>query len=88
MRESLLECPATNGTLERWDGTRFTWQEKDMDIALDLAQDRDLAMPLFGQVDQMIKYSHYDQVKELLYSKKISYLGRSLKAAPPGKKTR
>lgn len=33
LRETLLQCPGTNGTLERWDETRFTWQEKDMDIA-------------------------------------------------------
>lgn len=88
MRETLLQCPAANGTLDRWEGTRFTWQEKDMDIGMDLAQSRGLAMPLFGQVDQLIKYCHYDQVKELLFSEKISYLGRSLKAAPPGKRTR
>ena len=88
MRETLLQTPGRNGTLEEWDGTRFTWHEKDMDIAMDLAQARDLPMPLFGQVDQLIKFSHWNQVKELLYSKKISFLGRLLKAAPPGKSTR
>jgi len=88
LRETLLECPAKNGTLERWDGTRFTWHEKDMDIAMDLAQSRDLPIPLFGQVDQLIKFSHWDDVQELLHTKKISYLGRTLKAAPPGRKTR
>jgi len=88
MRETLLQTPGRNGTLEEWDGTRFTWHEKDMDIAMDLAQARDLPMPLFGQVDQLIKFSHWHQVKELLYSKKISFLGRLLKAAPPGKSTR
>ena len=38
MREVLLECPAYNTTLKRWDTTRFTWQEKDMDLTMDLAQ--------------------------------------------------
>ena len=38
MREVLLECPGDNGTLRRWDTTRFTWQEKDMDLTLELAQ--------------------------------------------------
>ncbi len=38
MREVLLKCPGDNGTLRRWDGTRFTWQEKDMDFVLELAQ--------------------------------------------------
>lgn len=88
MRETLLQAPGRNGTLEEWDGTRFTWHEKDMDIAMDLAQARDLPLPLFGQVDQLIKLSHWDQIKELLYSKTISFLGRKLKAAPPGKNTR
>ena len=32
MREVLLLSPGTNGTLERWDETRFTWHEKDMDV--------------------------------------------------------
>ena len=88
MRETLLQAPGRNGTLEEWDGTRFTWHEKDMDIAMDLAQARDLPMPLFGQVDQFIKFFHWHQVKELLYSKNISFLGRLLKAAPLGKSTR
>ena len=88
MRETLLQAPGRNGTLEEWDGTRFTWHEKDMDIAMDLAQARDLPLPLFGQVDQLIKLSHWDNVKALLYSKTIKFLGRTLKAAPPGKATR
>jgi hypothetical protein len=45
-------------------------------------------MPLFGQVDQLIKFSHWDHVRELLYTDKIAFLGRTLKAAPPGKPTR
>jgi hypothetical protein len=55
---------------------------------MDLAQARDLPLPLFGQVDQLIKLSHWDNVKALLYSKAIKFLGRTLKAAPPGKTTR
>mgnify|MGYP001199205841 FL=1 len=87
MRETLLQAPGRNGTLEEWDNTRFTWHEKDMDIAMDLAQARDLPLPLFGQVDQLIKFSHWHQIKELLYRKTISFLGRKLKSAPPGKST-
>jgi 3-hydroxyisobutyrate dehydrogenase len=76
MREILLDCPARNGTLADWDTTRFTWHEKDMDVALDLAQAGDLALPLFGQVDQLVKRLGPDQVKELLYGKEAEYLGR------------
>jgi 3-hydroxyisobutyrate dehydrogenase-like beta-hydroxyacid dehydrogenase len=77
LRETLLQCPATNGTLARWDGTRFTWQEKDMDIALDLAQKRNLPLPFFGQVDQMIKWFHAGDVAELLHGKKAAYMGKT-----------
>ena len=67
MREVLLECPGTNGTLRRWDTTRFTWQEKDMDLTLELAQKAGLVLPLAGQVDQIIKTLTAADVKALLY---------------------
>lgn len=85
LRETLLQMPGTNGTLERWDGTRFTWQEKDLDIALDLAQKRDLMLPMFGQVDQLIKLFHADDVAELLYKKQSHYLGKRYVGRAPGK---
>jgi 3-hydroxyisobutyrate dehydrogenase len=76
MREVLLECPGTNGTLSRWDTTRFTWQEKDMDLTLDLAQKAGLMLPLAGQVDQLIKTLSAADVKALLYGPEATYLGR------------
>ena len=78
LREVLLQCPAQNGTLERWDTTRFTWHEKDMDIALDLAQEADLMLPLFGQVDQLIKNIKPPQVHGLLYEKSTHYMGKDV----------
>jgi 3-hydroxyisobutyrate dehydrogenase-like beta-hydroxyacid dehydrogenase len=78
MREILLDCPAHNGTLERWDSTRFTWHEKDMDVALDLAQDGGVPMPLFGQVDQLVKRLGPERVKELLYGDEAEYLGQRI----------
>lgn len=75
MRETLLECPGRNTTLARWDSTRFTWHEKDMDVALELAQSAGLALPLFGQVDQLVKRLDADHVRELLYEQQASYLG-------------
>ena len=57
MRDVLLECPGTNGTLRRWDTTKFTWQEKDMDVTMDLAQEAGLVLPLAGQVDQLVRAS-------------------------------
>lgn len=85
LRETMVQCPGNNGTLERWDGTRFTWQEKDMDIALDLAQARQLPLPLFGQVDQMIKWFHADHVHALLYEKSAPYMGRTYTGKPISK---
>jgi 3-hydroxyisobutyrate dehydrogenase len=79
MREVLLECPGTNGTLRRWDTTRFTWQEKDMDLTLELAQKAGLMLPLAGQVDQLIKTLTAADVKALLYGPEATYLGRMVK---------
>jgi 3-hydroxyisobutyrate dehydrogenase len=81
MREILLECPGRNTTLERWDGTRFTWHEKDMDVALDLAQSAALALPLFGQVDQLVKTLGPDKVKALLHGPEAEYLGTVVRPA-------
>ena len=79
MREVLLECPGTNGTLRRWDTTRFTWQEKDMDLTLELAQKAGLMLPLAGHVDQLIKTLTAADVKALLYGPEATYLGRTVK---------
>lgn len=83
MREVLLDCPGANGTLRRWDTTRFTWQEKDMDLILDLTQKAGLLLPLAGQVDQLIKGLCADDVKALLYGQEASYLGRTVRPLAP-----
>lgn len=83
MREVLLDCPGTNGTLRRWDTTRFTWQEKDMDLTLELAQKAGLVLPLAGQVDQIIKTLNADAVKALLYGPEANYLGRAVTPLAP-----
>ncbi len=78
MREILLDCPAHNVTLKRWDSTRFTWHEKDMDVALDLAQAGGVPLPLFGQVDQLVKRLGPDRVRQLLYGPEAEYLGERI----------
>jgi 3-hydroxyisobutyrate dehydrogenase len=83
MREVLLECPAFNLTLKRWDNTRFTWQEKDMDVTMDLAQQAGLALPLAGQTDQLVKLLTAADVKALLYGPECSYLGVDVKPMSP-----
>lgn len=76
MREVLMKCPGDNGTLRRWESTRFTWQEKDMDFVVQLAQDAGLMLPLTGQVDQLVKTLTAADVAALLYGPECSYLGR------------
>jgi 3-hydroxyisobutyrate dehydrogenase len=83
MREVLLECPAFNLTLKRWDSTRFTWQEKDMDVTMDLAQQAGVVLPLAGQVDQLVKLLSADDVKALLYGPECSYLGVTVTPMSP-----
>jgi hypothetical protein len=43
---------------------------------MDLAQKRDLPLPFFGVVDQMIKLFHADDVAALLHKKKAPYMGK------------
>ena len=83
MREVLLECPAFNLTLKRWDSTRFTWQEKDMDVTMDLAQESGLVLPLSGQIDQLVKLLTASDVKALLYGPECDYLGVTVKPMTP-----
>ncbi len=82
MRETLLKCPARNTTLERWDTTKFTWHEKDMDVVLDLAQQAGLALPLFGMVDQLVKRLGPEDVKALLHGPETTYLGQPVRPRP------
>lgn len=86
MRETLLKCPARNTTLERWDTTKFTWHAKDMDVALELAQELDLPLPLFGAVDQLVKLLGPDMVKSLLHGDNASYLGHPIVDQKQGSK--
>lgn len=78
MREILLKCPAHNTTLERWDTTRFTWHQKDMDVALELGQQAGVPLPLFGLVDQLVKRLGPDRVRELLHEEDAEYLGQPI----------
>lgn len=78
MRETLMQCPGNNVTLERWDATKFKWHEKDMDVALDLSQAGKVALPLFAQVDQLVKLLGPEKVQELLYGAEAEYLGSTV----------
>ncbi|MCG6902813.1 MAG: NAD(P)-dependent oxidoreductase [Rhodobacter sp.] len=88
MRETLLKCPARNTTLERWDTSKFTWHQKDMDVALDLSQQAGVPLPLFGLVDQLVKRLGPTQVRQLLHEDQAEYLGLPIPVRPLDEVTR
>jgi len=55
-----------NWSLSRWGKSTGKWSEKDMDVALELAQEAKAPMPLSGLVDQLMKGINQDKMKALL----------------------
>ena len=55
-----------NWSLSRWGKSTGKWAEKDMDVALELAQDAKVPMPLAGLVDQLVKHLNQERMKALL----------------------
>jgi 3-hydroxyisobutyrate dehydrogenase-like beta-hydroxyacid dehydrogenase len=55
-----------NWSLSRWGKSTGKWAEKDMDVALELAQYAKVAMPLAALVDQLMKEINQDKMKALL----------------------
>ena len=55
-----------NWSLSRWGKSTGKWAEKDMDVALDLAQAAKVPAPLGGLVDQLVKGIHQERMKALL----------------------
>jgi 3-hydroxyisobutyrate dehydrogenase len=55
-----------NWSLSRWGKGTGKWSEKDMDVALELAQDVKVPMPLGGLVDQLMKQINQEKMKALL----------------------
>jgi 3-hydroxyisobutyrate dehydrogenase-like beta-hydroxyacid dehydrogenase len=55
-----------NWSLSRWGKSTGKWAEKDMDVALELAQHAKVPLPLAGLVDQLMKGINQDKMKALL----------------------
>ena len=55
-----------NWSLSRWGKSTGKWAEKDMDVALELAQDAKMAVPLSALVDQLMKGMNQEKMKALL----------------------
>jgi 3-hydroxyisobutyrate dehydrogenase len=63
---ALKHSSGANWSLERWGESTGKWAEKDMDVALELAQDAKMAVPLSALVDQLMKGMNQEKMKALL----------------------
>ncbi|HKN09209.1 MAG TPA: NAD-binding protein, partial [Pseudomonadota bacterium] len=64
--EALGHGSGANWSLARWGKGTGKWAEKDMDVALDLAQRTKVPMPLAALVDQLMKHIDQEKMKALL----------------------
>lgn len=64
--EALMHSSGANWSLSRWGKSTGKWSEKDMDVAIDLAQQVKTPVPLFGLVDQLVKGINQEKMKSLL----------------------
>jgi 3-hydroxyisobutyrate dehydrogenase-like beta-hydroxyacid dehydrogenase len=63
---ALAHGSGANWSLSRWGKSTGKWSEKDMDVALELAQDAKVPIPLAGLVDQLMKRINQEKMKALL----------------------
>ncbi len=63
---ALEHSSGANWSLSRWGKSTAKWMEKDMDVALELAQQAKVAMPLSALVDQLLKGMNQEKMKALL----------------------
>jgi 3-hydroxyisobutyrate dehydrogenase-like beta-hydroxyacid dehydrogenase len=64
--DALAYSSGANWSLSRWGRGTGKWAEKDMDVALDLAQAAKVPLPLNGLVDQLMKTVNQERMKALL----------------------
>jgi len=66
MIAALEHSSGANWSLSRWGRSTGKWAEKDMDVALELAQDAKIAVPLAALVDQLMKGMNQEKMRALL----------------------
>jgi 3-hydroxyisobutyrate dehydrogenase-like beta-hydroxyacid dehydrogenase len=66
MIAGLQHSSGANWSLSRWGKSTGKWAEKDMDVALELAQDVKVPVPLAALVDQLMKGINQEKMKALL----------------------
>ncbi len=64
--EALGHGSGANWSLSRWGKSTGKWAEKDMDVALELAQHAKVPAPLGALVDQLMKQINQDKMRALL----------------------
>jgi 3-hydroxyisobutyrate dehydrogenase-like beta-hydroxyacid dehydrogenase len=64
--EALRHGSGANWSLSRWGKSTGKWAEKDMDVALDMAQSARVPAPLAGLVDQLMKSINQERMRALL----------------------
>jgi 3-hydroxyisobutyrate dehydrogenase-like beta-hydroxyacid dehydrogenase len=62
---ALQHSSGANWSLSRWGKSTGKWAEKDMDVALELAQDANVPVPLAALVDQLMKGMNQEKMKAL-----------------------
>ena len=63
---ALEHSSGANWSLARWGRSTGKWAEKDMDVALELAQEAKVPVPLAALVDQLMKGMTQEKMKALL----------------------
>ena len=64
--EAMKHSSGANWSLARWGKSTGKWAEKDMDVALELAQEIRQPMPLAAHVDQLMKTIDQARMRALL----------------------
>jgi 3-hydroxyisobutyrate dehydrogenase len=66
MIAALEHSSGANWSLARWGSSTGKWAEKDMDVALELAQDAKVPVPMAALVDQLMKGMNQKKMLALL----------------------
>jgi 3-hydroxyisobutyrate dehydrogenase-like beta-hydroxyacid dehydrogenase len=64
--EALQHSSGANWSLAKWGESTGKWAEKDLDVAIDLAQAAKVPLPLTALVDQLMKGMNQEKMKALL----------------------
>jgi 3-hydroxyisobutyrate dehydrogenase-like beta-hydroxyacid dehydrogenase len=64
--KALEHSSGANASLARWGEATGKWAEKDLDVAIDLAQQAKVPVPLSALVDQLMKGMNQEKMRSLL----------------------